>query len=61
MTQPEPGLEPDRDGLRQAEGHLRRIGARSIDAFWRAVGNIRSLYTPDECRNYLIAAGYATD
>ena len=43
------------------EAHLRRIGARTIDALWRAVGNICALDSPDECRNYLVAAGYASD
>ena len=34
---------------------------RLFDALWRAVGDICALYTPDECRNYLTAAGYAAD
>ena len=43
------------------KAHLRRIGARTIDALWRTVGDICALYSPDECRNYLTAAGYASD
>ncbi len=38
-----------------------RVELGKIDALWRAVGNICDLYTPDECRNYLTAAGYAPD
>jgi hypothetical protein len=43
------------------KAHLRRISARTIDALWRAVGDICGLSSPDECRNYLIAAGYASN
>ncbi|MGB3830742.1 MAG: IS630 family transposase, partial [Mesorhizobium sp.] len=32
--------------------------ARTLDDLWRAVGNICDLFTPDECWNYLKAAGY---
>ncbi len=39
----------------------KRGGARTIDALWRAMGDIRGLYSPDECRNYLGASGYAPD
>jgi len=40
---------------------IRRIGARTIDALWRAIGNICSLYSDHECWNYLRDAGYASD
>ncbi|MFC0205014.1 IS630 family transposase [Novosphingobium soli] len=43
------------------KAHLRRIGARTIEKFWQAVGHICDHYSPDECWNYLAAAGYAPD
>jgi len=43
------------------KANLRRIGARTIDELWQAVGSICDLYSPDECWNYLKAAGYASD
>jgi hypothetical protein len=43
------------------KAHLRRIKARTLDALWRAVGDICDLYSPDECWNYLKAAGYASN
>ena len=43
------------------KAHLRRIGARTIDDLWRAVGSICELYSPDECQNYFNAAGYGYD
>ncbi|MEO6715981.1 MAG: IS630 family transposase, partial [Novosphingobium sp.] len=35
--------------------------ARTIEALWQAVGSICELYSPDECCNYLKAAGYVAD
>ena len=43
------------------KAHLRRIGARTIDALWKAVGSICDLYSVDECWNYLRQAGYVAD
>lgn len=43
------------------KAHLRRIGARTIDTLWQAVGEICSLYDPDECWNYFKTAGYGFD
>lgn len=56
-----PDLNPIEMAFAKLKAHLRRIGARTIDTLWQAVGNICNLYTPDECRNYLIAADYASD
>jgi transposase len=56
-----PDLNPIEMAFAKLKAHLRRIGARTIDALWRAVGDICGLYSPDECWNYLKAAGYASD
>ncbi len=56
-----PDLNPIEMAFAKLKAHLRRIGARSIDALWRTVGDVCDLYSPDECRNYLVAAGYASD
>ncbi len=56
-----PDLNPIEMAFAKLKAHLRRIGARTIDALWRAVGHICDLYSPDECWNYLKAAGYAPD
>ena len=42
------------------KAHLRRIGARTIDALWRAIGDI-CVYPEQECWNYFKDAGYAPD
>lgn len=56
-----PDLNPIEMAFAKLKAHLRRIGARTIDALWKAVGDICSLYSPQECHNYLRAAGYASD
>jgi transposase len=56
-----PDLNPIEMAFAKLKAHLRRIGARTIDALWRAVGSICELYSPDECSNYLKAAGYGPD
>ena len=37
---------------------LRKSAARTIDDLWKAIGNICSLFTAEECSNYFTAAGY---
>lgn len=43
------------------KAHLRRIGAKTFDAVITALGDICSLFTPDECLNYLAHAGYVAN
>jgi hypothetical protein len=33
------------------KAHLRAKAARTIDDLWKAIGNICSLFTPNECAN----------
>ena len=54
-----PDLNPIEMAFSKLKAHLRRIGARTIAELDRAVGNICGLYDPQECWNYLKAAGYA--
>lgn len=56
-----PDLNPIEMAFSKLKAHLRRIGARTIDDLWRAVGSICDLYSPEECRNYFTAAGYGYD
>jgi transposase len=56
-----PDLNPIEMAFAKLKAHLRRIGARTIEALWQAVGSICNLYSPDECRNYFKATGYASD
>lgn len=54
-----PDLNPIEMAFSKLKAHLRKRAARTVDDLWRAVGNICDLYSPQECRNYFIAAGYA--
>lgn len=56
-----PDLNPIEMAFAKLKAHLKRIGARTIDALWKAVGDICDLYSPEECWNYLKEAGYASD
>ena len=56
-----PDLNPIEMAFAKLKAHLRKAAARSYDALWRALGDICGLYEPEECWNYLKAAGYASD
>lgn len=55
-----PDLNPIEMAFSKLKAHLRRIGARTIDDLWKAVGSICDLYSPEECQNYFTAAGYGS-
>ncbi len=56
-----PDLNPIEMAFSKLKTHLRKKGARAFDALWKAIGDICGLYQPDECWNYLKAAGYTSD
>ena len=56
-----PDLNPIEMAFSKLKAHLRRTGARTIEALWRAVGEICDLFEPQECWNFFKAAGYAAD
>jgi hypothetical protein len=42
------------------KAHLRQIGARSFSQLFTAIGEICEMFSPQECWNYLHAAGYVS-
>lgn len=54
----QPRLQSDRNGLSKFKALLRAAAARSMHDLWQAIANAINRFTPDECRNYLVAAGY---
>lgn len=56
-----PDLNPIEMAFSKLKAHLRRAGARTIDALWRAVGEICDIFEPEECWNFFKAAGYASN
>jgi len=55
-----PDLNPIEMAFSKLKAHLRRIGARTFDQLLNAIGEICDLFNPEECWNYLQAAGYAS-
>ena len=55
-----PDLNPIEMAFSKLKAHLRRIGARTFDQLFKAIGDICDMFTPEECWNYLKAAGYAS-
>lgn len=53
-----PDLNPIEMAFSKLKAHLRRIGARTVEALNKAIADILDLYSPEECRNYFTAAGY---
>ena len=53
-----PDLNPIEMAFAKLKALLRARAERTIDALWRAIGQICDLFQPDECKNYFTAAGY---
>ena len=56
-----PPYSPDFNPIEMAFPNSRRCCAlprRSMHDLWQAIANAINRFTPDECRNYLVAAGY---
>jgi hypothetical protein len=43
------------------KAHMRAAQARTYDALVKIIGDICSLFEPEECWNFFNAAGYASD
>jgi transposase len=53
-----PDLNPIEQAFSKIKAHLRKAEARTVEALWRAIGDLCDLIEPEECRNYFTAAGY---
>jgi transposase len=54
-----PDLNPIEMAFAKLKALLRARAVRTIDALWRAIGEICDLFSPQECQNYFHAAGNA--
>ena len=61
LPQYSPDLNPIEMAFSKLKAHLRKIGARTIEDLWRAIGDICDLFSPQECRNFFDAAGYISE
>jgi transposase len=53
-----PDLNPIEQAFAKLKALLRKIAARTVGALWDALGNLLDRFTPQECANYLVNAGY---
>lgn len=53
-----PDLNPIEMAFSKLKTLIRKAAARTYDDLWRAAGKICDLFSPNECANYLAAAGY---
>lgn len=56
-----PDLNPIEMAFSKLKALIRKAAARTYDELWKAVGNVCSLFTPEECCNFFVAAGYETN
>jgi transposase len=56
-----PDFNPIENAFSKLKALLRAKAERSVDALWNTVGEIVTLFEPQECANYFAAAGYDPD
>jgi transposase len=53
-----PDLNPIEQVFSKLKTLLRKAGERTVQATWKRIGSLLDAFEPEECRNYLTAAGY---
>ena len=53
-----PDLNPIEMAFAKLKAALRKAAARSVEALWTAIADALTTFTPQECINFLAAAGY---
>ena len=56
-----PDFNPIEMAFSKLKAILRKAAARTISALWDVIANALDAFTPSECKNYFIAAGYDPD
>jgi transposase len=55
-----PDLNPIEQVFAKLKHFLRKAAERTIEATWKRIGALLDLFSPAECANYLVNAGYAS-
>lgn len=53
-----PDFNPIENAFSKLKSLLRKAATRTVDDLWRVIGDAIDAFTPEECQNYFIAAGY---
>lgn len=53
-----PDFNPIENAFAKLKAMLRKAAERTVEGLWDAIGSLISTFTPAECANYFIAAGY---
>ncbi len=53
-----PDLNPIEKAFSKLKTLLRRTATRTVEALWDQIGSLLEAFSPEECRNYFISAGY---
>jgi transposase len=56
-----PDFNPIENAFAKLKALLRKAAERTIDGLWAAIAHLIDLFTPNECANYFISAGYDPD
>jgi transposase len=54
-----PDLNPIEQVFAKLKTLLRKAAERTVEATWKRIGALLTYFTPNECANYLVNAGYA--
>ena len=54
----QPRIHPNENAFSKLKSPLFKATARTAEALWSTTGRIVDAFTPDECANYVDAAGY---
>ena len=55
-----PDLNPIEQVFAKLKHLMRKAAERTAEATWQRIGNLLDAFSPHECRNYLVNAGYAS-
>lgn len=53
-----PDFNPIEKAFAKLKALLRKAAERTVEGLWSAIGQCVDLFSPSECQNYFVAAGY---
>ena len=55
-----PDLNPIEQAFSKLKHHLRNAGERTVEATWQRIGATLQTFSPSQCRNFFLNAGYGS-